>query len=56
VHGQIGFEARGKKGFGYDPIFYLGNMSLAEMDLEEKNQISHRAGSMRTLKKWLDSR
>jgi len=56
VHGQIGFEARGKKGFGYDPIFYLGNMSLAEMDLEEKNQISHRAGSMRALKKWLDSR
>jgi XTP/dITP diphosphohydrolase len=56
VHGQIGFEARGKKGFGYDPIFYVGKVSLAEMDLEEKNQISHRAGSMRALKKWLDSR
>jgi len=56
VHGQIGFEARGKKGFGYDPIFYVGEVSMAEMGLEEKNQISHRAGSMRTLKKWLDSR
>lgn len=56
VHGLIGFEARGKKGFGYDPIFYVGDVSLAEMDLEEKNQISHRAGSMRALKKWLDSR
>jgi XTP/dITP diphosphohydrolase len=55
VHGQIGFEARGKKGFGYDPIFYVGDVSLAEMDLENKNQISHRAGSMRALKKWLDS-
>jgi XTP/dITP diphosphohydrolase len=56
VHGQIGFEARGKKGFGYDPIFYVGEMSLAEMDLEKKNQISHRAASMRALKKWRDNR
>jgi XTP/dITP diphosphohydrolase len=56
VHGQIGIEARGKKGFGYDPIFYVGDVSLAEMDLEKKNQISHRAGSMRALKKWLESR
>ena len=55
VHGQIGFEPRGKKGFGYDPIFYVGDVSLAEMDLVNKNQISHRAGSMRALKKWLDS-
>ncbi|MDQ1262675.1 MAG: XTP/dITP diphosphohydrolase [Euryarchaeota archaeon] len=55
VHGHIGFEARGKKGFGYDPIFYVGNTSLAEMDLEKKNQISHRAKSMITLKKWWDS-
>jgi XTP/dITP diphosphohydrolase len=56
VHGQIGFEPRGSKGFGYDPIFYVGDVSLGEMDLEKKNQISHRAGSMRALKKWLDSR
>ncbi|MDD4447767.1 MAG: XTP/dITP diphosphatase, partial [Methanothrix sp.] len=47
VHGQIGFEARGNEGFGYDPIFYVDGMSLAEMDLEKKNQISHRAESMR---------
>ena len=56
VHGQIGFEARGKKGFGYDPIFYVGDESLAEMDLEKKNQISHRAISMHALKKWRDNR
>jgi XTP/dITP diphosphohydrolase len=56
VHGRIGFEARGKKGFGYDPIFYVGDVSLAEMDLEKKNQISHRAKSMCALKKWLESR
>ncbi|MFZ3149394.1 MAG: XTP/dITP diphosphatase [Methanothrix sp.] len=56
VHGQIGFEPRGKKGFGYDPIFYVGDESMAEMDLEKKNQISHRAKSMWALKKWRDSR
>jgi XTP/dITP diphosphohydrolase len=56
VHGQIGFEARGSKGFGYDPIFCVGDMSLGEMDIEEKNQISHRAKSMGALKKWRDNR
>ena len=56
VHGQIGFEPRGQKGFGYDPIFYVGETSLGEMEIEEKNQISHRAGSMLSLKKWLNSR
>ena len=56
VHGQIGFEARGMKGFGYDPIFYVGDLSLGEMELEEKNRISHRAKSMKALKEWLDRR
>jgi len=56
VHGQIGFEARGSKGFGYDPIFYIGDESLGEMDIESKNRISHRAASMRALKSWLDGR
>lgn len=54
VHGKIGFEARGRQGFGYDPIFYVEEKSLAEMEIEEKNNISHRAGSMLALKKWLD--
>ena len=43
-------------GFGYDPIFYVGERSLGEMEIIEKNRISHRAGSMRALKEWLDSR
>lgn len=53
VHGVIGFEQRGTKGFGYDPIFYVNGNSLAEMELEEKNMISHRAVSMNSLKDWL---
>jgi XTP/dITP diphosphohydrolase len=56
MDGSIGFEARGDKGFGYDPIFYIGEKSLAEMSIHEKNEISHRAQSMRALKLWLDSR
>ena len=54
VWGQIGFEARGSSGFGYDPIFYVGEKSLGEMGIAEKNRISHRAESMRALKEWLD--
>ncbi|MFC1924951.1 RdgB/HAM1 family non-canonical purine NTP pyrophosphatase [Chloroflexota bacterium] len=43
-HGIITFEPSGNKGFGYDPIFYLPELgkTMAELDLEEKNQLSHR--------------
>jgi XTP/dITP diphosphohydrolase len=56
IHGQIGFKARGTKGFGYDPIFYVNDRSLGEMEIEEKNKISHRARSMKALREWLVSR
>jgi XTP/dITP diphosphohydrolase len=56
MKGRIGFQPRGTGGFGYDPIFYVGEKSLGEMSLDEKNRISHRAKSMRALKGWLDSR
>lgn len=56
LKGEIGFEPRGTGGFGYDPIFYVNGKSLAEMSLEEKNRISHRAGSMKALKQWLESK
>jgi len=43
--GIITFEARGKNGFGYDPIFYLPEMgrTMAELPLKIKNKSSHRA-------------
>ncbi len=53
LEGQILKVERGDNGFGYDPIFVpLGKeVTLAEMTVEEKNEISHRS---RALKKFID--
>jgi XTP/dITP diphosphohydrolase len=46
--GLIGFEPRGTGGFGYDPLFYVPDLgkTFAELDLETKNRISHRARAL----------
>ncbi|MEW6093314.1 MAG: RdgB/HAM1 family non-canonical purine NTP pyrophosphatase [Chloroflexota bacterium] len=43
--GEIVPEERGENGFGYDPIFLFPDLSrtMAELGLEEKNRLSHRA-------------
>ncbi|AWR97152.1 XTP/dITP diphosphatase [Acidianus sulfidivorans JP7] len=49
VHGKISYEARGKEGFGFDPIFIPDgcNKTFAELSLEEKNKYSHRSRAFR---------
>jgi XTP/dITP diphosphohydrolase len=49
VEGKILFEPRGSGGFGYDPLFYLPayGKTMAELEIEEKNKISHRAQAFR---------
>ena len=49
IHGELLREAKGKNGFGYDPIFYYPPMGVttAEMSPEEKNQVSHRANALK---------
>ncbi len=43
--GIIALEPKGTNGFGYDPIFFLPELgkTMAELPLQTKNQISHRA-------------
>lgn len=42
-------ELKGEVGFGYDPLFYVPTykQTFAEMDLEQKNSISHRGKALR---------
>ena len=47
--GVIGYETRGQNGFGYDPIFYIGERSFAEYSDEEKDRISHRGKALRQM-------
>lgn len=56
-HGKIACQPRGEEGFGYDPIFLPQelnyNYSLAELNAEQKNRISHRYRALLGLKDYL---
>jgi XTP/dITP diphosphohydrolase len=49
--GRIGFAPAGSGGFGYDPLFILDgyNKTMAELTMEEKNEVSHRATALKAL-------
>lgn len=51
MYGEIVKDARGSRGFGYDPIFVPTGetRTVAEMTDEEKNAISHRANALNLL-------
>lgn len=52
VDGSITDTERGGEGFGYDPIFASGSSTLAEMSMEEKNRLSHRARALILFRDW----
>lgn len=53
--GRIGFAPRGEDGFGYDPVFEVGDRTYAELSAEEKDAISHRGNALRKLKSALEN-
>ncbi|MCS7191780.1 MAG: RdgB/HAM1 family non-canonical purine NTP pyrophosphatase [Armatimonadetes bacterium] len=51
LEGIISTEPKGIGGFGYDPVFFVPSVgkTLAELNVDEKNAISHRAKALRSL-------
>jgi XTP/dITP diphosphohydrolase len=51
LEGLIAQACRGSQGFGYDPLFFVPELgrTLAELTVEEKNRISHRAKAFRSM-------
>jgi XTP/dITP diphosphohydrolase len=58
VKGEIALKKSGNKGFGYDPVFipdaYAPN-TFADISLDEKNKISHRAQAVKQLVNFLST-
>ncbi len=62
LHGIIGTEERGERGFGYDPLFFVApglpgeGKTVAELTEEEKDAISHRGNALRVFRDALRER
>ena len=54
--GVIGHEPKGQNGFGYDPLFWpedAPGKTMAELEPDEKNAISHRFHALQDLSKQI---
>jgi XTP/dITP diphosphohydrolase len=53
--GEVIPEERGQNGFGYDPIFLFPELgrTMAELSMEEKNSLSHRARAVQAARPML---
>lgn len=58
IEGYIGYQSEGENGFGYDPIFFVDELgtSTANISMEEKNKISHRAKALKQIIKKIKER
>ncbi len=58
IQGVITRKKYGMKGFGYDPVFLPdgSDRTFAEMEMAEKNRISHRALAVQKLIDYLTTR
>lgn len=58
LKGTIALAKSGTKGFGYDPVFIADEYpenTLAEVSLEQKNEISHRGKALRAMAEYLQT-
>lgn len=54
--GTIGARPLGENGFGYDPVFMVGEKSFAQLSAEEKDAISHRGRALVKLQQELQQK
>ncbi len=56
VDGLLTTEARGSRGFGYDPVFFYpqAGRTFAEMSPAEKNEVSHRSRALQSFLRYVD--
>ncbi len=57
IEGDVPLAQTGEEGFGYDPVFRLrqNGKTLAELNFDEKNRLSHRARALEQIKAILKS-
>lgn len=55
IDGYIDEKPSGEHGFGYDPLFFIPelNKTMADLTLEEKNTLSHRARALMPMVEWI---
>lgn len=55
IYGEISLKPQGSNDFGYDPIFYLPKIgkTMAELEMDYKNQISHRANALKKVSDYV---
>jgi len=56
VTGRILINQQGEGGFGYDPLFLVDGFdrTMAELELQEKNRISHRGQALQQFRNYLE--
>ena len=47
--GEIGYAPKGENGFGYDPIFMIGEESFSTLSPDKKDEISHRGIALKQM-------
>jgi XTP/dITP diphosphohydrolase len=55
--GRIALKPAGDQGFGYDPVFYVPElqMTMAQLPVEGKNRISHRARALEKIRPHIET-